>query len=121
MNYFSPAAAAERYSRGRPDVHSYSIAQINEFLKLDRPLARVLDVACGTGLSAKALLSVAENIYATDISPEMLRYAPHKDRIHYTLTPAEQLPFDAGFFALLTVSSGVHWFDIGRLIAEVRR
>jgi ubiquinone/menaquinone biosynthesis C-methylase UbiE len=121
MNYFSPAAAAERYSRGRPDVHTHSIAQIKEFLQLDQPLARVLDVACGTGLSSRALLSVAEHIYATDISPEMLRYAPRNDRIHYTLTPAEQLPFDAGFFDLLTVSSGVHWFDIGRFIAEARR
>jgi ubiquinone/menaquinone biosynthesis C-methylase UbiE len=120
MNYFRPAAAAERYARGRPDVHAHSIAQIKEFLHLDQPLARALDVACGTGLSAKALLSVADNIYATDISPEMLRYAPHDDRIHYTLTPAEQLPFDA-FFDLLTVSSGVHWFDIGLFIAEARR
>jgi len=51
----------------------------------------------------------------------MLRYAPHNDRIHYTLTPAEQLPFETGFFDLLTVSSGVHWFDIERFIAEARR
>jgi ubiquinone/menaquinone biosynthesis C-methylase UbiE len=121
MNYFSPAGAAERYSRGRPDVHAHSIAQIKEFLRLDQPLARALDVACGTGLSAKALLPLAENVYATDISPEMLRYAPHKDLIHYTLAPAEELPFEAGFFDLLTVSSGVHWFDIGQFIAEARR
>jgi ubiquinone/menaquinone biosynthesis C-methylase UbiE len=121
MNYFSPAGAAERYSRGRPDVHAHSIARIKEFLHLDRPLPRVLDVACGTGLSTKALLTIAEVVYATDISVEMLRYAPHNDRIHYTLTPAEELPFDADFFPLLTVSSGVHWFDIEKFIIEARR
>ncbi len=121
MNYFSPKAAAERYATGRPDVHDYSIEQVRSYLQLHHKLENALDVACGTGLSTKALLAITDNVYGTDMSAEMLAFAPHRDIIHYALAPAEQQPFPSGFFDLVTVSSGVHWFDISRFLEEAHR
>lgn len=121
MNYFHPKSAAERYAKGRPHFHSNTIKHINEFLQLDGKLENVLDVACGTGLSTKALLEIAENVHGTDISAEMLKHAPLQERIHYAVAPAEQQPFADNFFNLITVSSGVHWFDIDKFLSEANR
>ena len=121
MNYFAPKDAAERYAKGRPDIHDHSIELIKSFLRLDHKVDKVLDIACGTGLSTKALLAIGEQVYGTDVSPEMLYFAPLKDRIHYSLSPAEKQPFDNETFDLITVSSGVHWFDIDAFLTETVR
>lgn len=121
MNYFSPKAAAERYSKGRPDFHSNTIRHIKDYLNLDGKLNNVLDIACGTGLSTKALLEIATNIYGTDISSEMLKLALQSDKIKYSVAPAGQQPFADNFFDLITVSSGVHWFDIDKFLVEANR
>ena len=121
MNYFAPRTAAQRYAKGRPDVHSYTIHQLKDFLHLATKLDRVLDIACGTGLSTKALLELANKVYGTDISAEMLELAPDKDLIHYSLAPAEDQPFADRYFDLITVSSGVHWLNIEKFLAEASR
>lgn len=121
MNYFNPKSVAERYSKGRPHFHSNTIQHIKEFLLLDNKLDKALDIACGTGLSTKALLEIAINVYGTDISAEMLNLALEPDKINYLLAPAEQQPFADNTFDLITVSSGVHWFDIDKFLAEANR
>jgi predicted TPR repeat methyltransferase len=68
MNYFNAKTAAERYSKGRPDFHSNTIKHIKDYLHLDKKLNNALDIACGTGLSTKALLEIATNVYGTDTS-----------------------------------------------------
>jgi ubiquinone/menaquinone biosynthesis C-methylase UbiE len=121
MNYFALNEAAERYSKGRPDFHSNTIKHIRNFLHLEHKLDNALDIACGTGLSTKALLEIAEEVYGTDISQEMLNLAFKKGGIHYAVAPAEQQPFADNSFNLLTVCSGVHWFDIDKFLAEAKR
>lgn len=121
MNYFHPKTAAERYSKGRPDFHSNTIKHIKDYLQLDKKLDKALDIACGTGLSTKALLEIANNVYGTDVSHEMLKLASPSDKINYSLAPAEQQPFTDNTFDLITVSSGVHWFDIDKFLAEANR
>src|SRR6185503_13415907 len=121
MNYFTPKTAAERYSKGRPDFHSNTIRHIKDFLHLDKKLDTALDVACGTGLSTKALLAIATHVYGTDISQEMLNLAPQSEKIQYSVAPAEQQPFPDNSFDLITVSSGVHWFDIDKFLGEANR
>lgn len=121
MNYFNPKTAAERYSKGRPDFHSNTITHIKDYLRLDKKLNNALDIACGTGLSTKALLEIAINVYGTDISQEMLKLALQPDKINYSVAPAEQQPFTDNNFDLITVSSGVHWFDIDKFLIEANR
>jgi ubiquinone/menaquinone biosynthesis C-methylase UbiE len=121
MNFFNLKTASERYSKGRPDFHSNTIKHIKAYLHLDKKLNNALDVACGTGLSTKALLEIATNVYGTDISQEMLNFASSSDKIHYSIASAEQQPFTDNYFDLITVSSGVHWFDIDKFLAEANR
>jgi ubiquinone/menaquinone biosynthesis C-methylase UbiE len=121
VNYFNPKTAAERYSKGRPDFHSNTIKHIKDYLHLDKKLNNSLDVACGTGLSTKALLEIATNVYGTDTSQEMLNFAWHSDKIHYSIASADQQPFDDNYFDLITVSSGVHWFEIDKFLIEANR
>lgn len=121
MNYFDPKAAAERYAKGRPNFHSNTVRHIGDFLQLNKKVDNALDIACGTGLSTKALLEIAENVYGTDISQEMLNLAPQHERILYSIAPADQQPFTNQYFDLLTVSSGVHWFNIDKFLVEVDR
>lgn len=121
INYFKPKNAAERYAAGRPDFHGNTIRQIKNFLKLETNLDKVLDAACGTGLSTKALSEISDNVFGTDISSEMLKYAKRTGKINYLLAKAEQLPFAENEFDLITVSSGVHWFDVDSFLEEANR
>ena len=121
MNYFNPKTVAERYSKGRPDFHSNTIKHIKDYLHLDKKLSNALDIACGTGLSTKVLLEIATNVYGTDASQEMLNFAVQRGKIHYAIASAEQQPFVDNTIDLITVSSGVHWFDIDKFLAEANR
>ena len=51
----------------------------------------------------------------------MLNFASHPDKIHYSIASAEQQPFADNSFDLITVSSGVHWFDIDKFLIEASR
>ena len=121
MNYFNPKTAAERYAKGRPDFHSNTINHIKDFLKIDKKLDNALDIACGTGLSSKALLEIAENVYGTDTSQEMLNLALLTDKIKYSIATAEEQPFNDNYFDIITVCSGVHWFNIDKFLVETNR
>jgi ubiquinone/menaquinone biosynthesis C-methylase UbiE len=120
-NYFVSNLSAARYAAGRPDFHDEIIGKVKEYFQIAQPLSKALDVGCGTGLSAKALLPIAAEVYATDISDEMLAVACEKDKINYIISPAENQPFESATFDLITVSSAVHWFDIDAFLAEAFR
>ncbi len=121
MNYFTPYTAAERYSKGRPDFHGNTINYVKGFLKLVNKINSACDIACGTGLSTQALLNIATHVYGTDSSQAMLDFALCKDKINYQIAKAEEQPFADHFFDLITVSSGVHWFDIDKFLFEANR
>ena len=119
--YFAYHTAAKRYARSRPYTHPWVIEKIGDFLRLPGPVARALDVGCGTGQSSVALKSIAREIVGTDLSSEMLAEAPPDPAIRYLQAPAEDLPLPDESFDLLTVSSAFHWFDRSRFLAEARR
>ena len=121
MNFFSSRPVAERYVIGRPDFHAATIRRVREFLHIDGMLATALDVACGTGLSTRALLTIASDVYGTDSSEEMLKLAAEPSQIHYSVAPAERQPFGDGEFDLITVCSAIHWFDIDAFLNEAHR
>ena len=51
----------------------------------------------------------------------MLELAHEKDQIQYEIAAAENQPFEDGEFDLITVSSGVHWFNIDTFLNEANR
>jgi ubiquinone/menaquinone biosynthesis C-methylase UbiE len=119
-NFFVHRSAAQRYARARPYFHPLVMQRIVAFTRQSR-FGRALDVACGTGLSSQALLDIADEVDATDISPEMLAEVPRDSRVRFQLAPAERLPFDARTFDLLTVGLAFHWFDQAAFLDEAHR
>ena len=121
MSFFRPQSAAARYAGGRPYFHPLVIRRIKEFLSLEEPFRRALDVGCGTGLSTVALKDIARDIVGVDASPEMVALAPKDSRIVYLVSVAENLPFGKSAFDLVTVSQVFHWLDRDRFFMEARR
>ncbi|HEX5555723.1 MAG TPA: class I SAM-dependent methyltransferase [Chitinophagaceae bacterium] len=121
MNHFNTGSIAERYAKGRPNFHPNTIARIENFLQLSHQFDKALDIACGTGLSTQALLPIAKQVYGTDISQPMLDFAAESHKIEYKVSPAESQPFPDHEFDLITVGSGVHWFDIDKFLLEANR
>jgi SAM-dependent methyltransferase len=121
MNFFSPKTAAGRYAAGRIYFHPLVVGRIRELLSLEEPVARALDVGCGTGLSTVALKEITREVVGVDAAPEMLAHAPREASVVYLCAVAERLPFDAARFDLITMSQVFHWVDARRFFAEARR
>ncbi|HXY38010.1 MAG TPA: class I SAM-dependent methyltransferase [Planctomycetaceae bacterium] len=119
-NYFIHATAAERYARGRPDLHPAIVRRICEVTGRPR-FASALDVGCGTGLSTRAIASVADRVVGIDASPEMLRLATSGPGIAYQQARAESLPFADWSFDLINVGLAFHWFVPEAFLREARR
>ncbi|MDT4956041.1 MAG: hypothetical protein QOJ02_4179 [Acidobacteriota bacterium] len=121
MNFFSPKSAAERYSKGRPYFHPIVVKRIKNFLSLNEPLSRAVDVGCGTGLSTIALKEIAREVVGVDASVEMIAMAERDTRIEYLVASAEQLPFRDVVFDLTTLSQAFHWLDREKFLEEAGR
>ena len=121
MNFFSSKSAAGRYYAGRPYYHPIVIERIRKFLSLDEPLARALDVGCGTGFSTIALKEIAREIVGVDASAEMVALAEKDARIEYFVATASQLPFAEDAFELITISQAFHWLDREKFLREAAR
>lgn len=121
MNPFVAPETALAFAQGRPYFHPLVIDRVQKKLPLNAPVERAVDVACGTGLSTRALLAVAKRVIGTDTSAVMLRQAPRDPRITYHQAPAESLPFESESVDLITVSSAFHWFQRGAFLHEARR
>jgi SAM-dependent methyltransferase len=119
-NYFSHATAAERYARGRPDLHPAIVRRICEVTGRAR-FASALDVGCGTGLSTRAIARVADRVVGIDSSPEMLGQATGGPGISYQQARAESLPFADRSFDLVNVGLAFHWFAPDAFLGEARR
>ena len=121
VNPFAASETAEAYVQGRPYFHPLVIETLKDRLSLAEPVKVAVDVACGTGLSTQALLAIAEQVVATDVSEAMLSRAPKDARITYRQASAESLPLADASADLMTVSSAFHWFERQAFLREARR
>jgi SAM-dependent methyltransferase len=121
MNFFSSKSAAERYPKGRPYFHPNVVNRIINFLSLNEPLSRAIDVGCGTGLSTIALKEIAREVVGVDASIEMIALAERDPRIEYFVAGGEQLPFRDAGFDLMTLSQAFHWLDREKFLEEASR
>lgn len=101
---------AGRYDRFmRKDTAAYE--QLYELL---RPVVwhkTVLELATGTGLIAKNIVSSAAHIEATDASPEMIEEARRNDRsakLHFSVQDMFHLPYADGSFDVIIVANALH-------------
>ena len=118
MSYPNPfVATVDRYAAGRPYHHARTLRRALAGI----PAGTAVDVACGTGLSTRGLAEVGFAAVGVDVVPAMVARARADTGLPYAVAAAEALPFAAGSVDLVTVGSGVHWFDQDRFAAEAAR
>ncbi len=83
----------------------------------------VLEVGCGTGKFAGALVERAAcRVWGIDASPEMLAVArAGVPGVRFKQAAAEQLPFKDGWFERVVLRMTLHLLDRPRALAESRR
>ncbi len=79
------------------------------------------DCGTGNGQVATELANYFRKVSATDISQHQLNQAPEVANIEYLCCRAEQTPFAANQFDLVTVAQAIHWFDFEAFYREVQR
>jgi ubiquinone/menaquinone biosynthesis C-methylase UbiE len=93
-----------------------------------RPLARVLEIAAGTGVVTRAMASVLHesvSIIATDLNQPMIDHASAlgtRRAVEWRQADARQLPFQDGTFDAVVCQFGVMFFpEKSRAYSEARR
>lgn len=79
------------------------------------------DAGCGNGQASVALADRFARVLATDPSGEQIAHAEVRANIDYRVEPAEQCSLADASADLVCVGQALHWFDLERFHAEVRR
>jgi SAM-dependent methyltransferase len=121
-NVYDSLRMAAGYAFNRPPVHPHVVRAIGEHLQLAHRVNRALDVGCGAGLSTAALDPLARTVVGLEPVPIMLRHvravAP---RAAFVVGQAEQLPFQAETFDLVTAAGSLNYVDLSLFLPEVAR
>ena len=116
MTYFKTQAAL--YAEYRPDYP----AELFEFVAANAPARRLAwDCACGNGQAAVGLAEHFGRVIATDASPEQISHARPHQRIEYRVAAAESSGLPSASVDAITVTQALHWLDLEKFYAEVRR
>lgn len=116
VDHFSPVAAD--YAGFRPRYPEGLL----QWLAEHAPARRCAwDCATGSGQAAVELARRFEQVIATDISEAQLAAAIKHPSIVYRRAPAEACGLADYSVDLVTVAQALHWLDLGRFYAEVRR
>jgi len=116
-DYFSGHAAD--YSRYRPGAYPAGMFKALAALTPDRDC--VWDCATGNGQAALGLAELFDRVEATDASEKQIAAAVPHPKIRYSVAPAEASALPDASVSLVTVAQALHWFDLPKFYAEVRR
>lgn len=89
-------------------------AAYEQMYALIRPVVRhktVLELATGTGLIARHIVSEADHIEATDASPEMIAQAKRDGisaKLHFSVQDMFHLPYADASFDVIIVANALH-------------
>lgn len=81
----------------------------------------VWDCGAGSGQASIALADIFSQVLATDASAAQLARAPRHPRVDYRIASAEDSGLVSGSVDLVTVAQALHWFELARFYAEVKR
>jgi ubiquinone/menaquinone biosynthesis C-methylase UbiE len=113
--FSNQASLYAQYRPGYPhELYEYILQHVN-----NRQLA--WDCATGNGQAAVELARYFEKVMATDLSEKQLQQAQPHEKITYTVSTAEQTPFDSNSFDCITVAQAYHWFQFEAFGKEVMR
>ncbi len=79
------------------------------------------DCGAGSGQATAALAERFGQVLGTDISAAQLASAPKLSNVEYRVSPAEASGLPDHSADLITVAQAMHWFDLPKFYAEVRR
>jgi SAM-dependent methyltransferase len=116
IDHFSEKS--DLYARARP---TYPDA-LFEFIASQSPARdRAWDCATGSGQAAQGLARCFAHVEATDASAEQIAHAIPNPQVRYSVQPAEKTELAARSFDAVCVAQALHWFDLDRFYAEVKR
>ena len=116
MTYYDEIS--EGYEELHKEEQLKKIALIQKYLK-PKQTDRLLDVGCGTGLTTEPWDCMR---YGADPAQKLLDKARKKDKIHYVLAEAENLPFPDDFFDIVISITAIQNFrDIEKGLKEIKR
>jgi ubiquinone/menaquinone biosynthesis C-methylase UbiE len=121
MSYFSSQALADGYAKHRPYFHPLVLNKVREHLHPASNVQCALDVGCGAGLSTMALAHLANQVIGIDASQEMIDAALQQENVQYCTCPAEELPFQAESFQLITVCGAFNWINRAQFLPAAKR
>jgi hypothetical protein len=112
------SAHAKVYAAFRPvypdELYDFILQHVGE-----RKMA--WDCGTGNGQVAQHLAKHFEKVFATDISDQQLAEASQAPNIAYSVSKAEETIFGDSQFDLVTVGQALHWFNLEKFYAEVKR
>ena len=79
------------------------------------------DCATGSGQAAVELADVFDHVIATDGSERQIANTEPHSGVEYRVATAETSGLKSSSADLITVAQALHWFDLQRFYAEVRR
>jgi SAM-dependent methyltransferase len=115
-DHFSSLAA--QYTTFRP---VYPHALFDYLAGLCAARERAWDCACGNGQATVSLAARFAQVIGTDASAAQIEAARPHPQVHYRIALAESSGLDARSCDLVTVAQALHWLDLPRFYAEVRR
>lgn len=111
---YSRPRLAQAYAHDRPALHA---VQLSGFLKPG--YARALDLGCGAGLSARALLPYARHVVGLEPSLTMLSY--RLPGVSYVAASAEHIPFPDNSFDLITAAGSLNYASRDLALPSIMR
>jgi SAM-dependent methyltransferase len=115
-DHFSKQAAD--YARFRP---RYPREMFKYLGTVARSRALAWDCATGNGQAAVQLTEVFDRIIATDASEKQIANAEPHERVEYRVASGEESGLESSTIGLIMVAQALHWFDLDRFYAEVKR
>jgi ubiquinone/menaquinone biosynthesis C-methylase UbiE len=109
-------ANAAAYVTSQPHAKGASLSRLVALVEPQNNW-RVLDIATATGHTAFTFAPHVAHVWATDITPEMLTLAQQQAKkrgltnVTIEIADAEDLPYENGFFDLVTCRIAPHHFD----------
>lgn len=122
VDFGKTAVDYSRHRSGFPEEFFWELRTMG----IGLPDQKVLDLATGTGSVARGLALGGAKVDAIDIASPLLEQAAALDRelgvaITYRQASAEQLPYPAAHFDVITAGQSWHWFDRARAAGEAFR
>ena len=111
------ANAARHYAAYRPPLHREILSRALG----ERRFGKAMDIGCGTGQSAVALIAYSGSITAIDKSAEMLAAAREQTGICYRLGDETHLPVASKSVDLVTMAGVLPYLDLAALSVELKR